>query len=64
MFPNINEMKIYLVCGTRADRFKALYGDKTGFVLYYRRINNGHFLFNNFCRCKSRCDRINVDYDS
>ena len=66
MFPNINNMKIYLVCGktdlrkgmdglvalvteafsldaydnaiflfcgTRSDRFKALYWDKTGFVL-------------------------------
>ena len=68
MFPNINNMKIYLVCGktdlrkgidglaalvikafsldaydnaiflfcrTCSDRFKALYWDKTGFVLYY-----------------------------
>ena len=67
MFPNINNMKIYLVCGktdlrkgidglaalvteafsldaydnaiflfcgTLSDRFKALYWDKTGFVLY------------------------------
>ena len=67
MFPNINNMKIYLICGktdlqkgidglaalvteafsldaydnaiflfcgTRSDRFKALYWDKTGFVLY------------------------------
>ncbi|WP_224288659.1 IS66 family insertion sequence element accessory protein TnpB [Liquorilactobacillus nagelii] len=47
MFPNINEMKIYLVCGTRADRFKALYWDKTGFVLYYKRIDNGHFQWPN-----------------
>jgi transposase len=76
MFPNINSMKIYLVCdktdlrkgidglaalvidmfdldvydnaiflfcGTRADRFKSLYWDKTGFVLYYKRIENGRF---------------------
>ena len=67
MFPNINNMKIYLVCGktdlrkgidglaafvteafsldaydnaiflfcgTLSNRFKALYWDKTGFVLY------------------------------
>lgn len=26
---------IFLFCGTRSDRFKALYWDKTGFVLYY-----------------------------
>ncbi len=25
---------IFLFCGTRSDRFKALYWDKTGFVLY------------------------------
>ena len=76
MFPNINNMKIYLVCGktdlrkgidglaaivteafsldaydnaiflfcgTRSDCFKALYWDKTGFVLYYKRIENGRF---------------------
>ncbi|ULQ49445.1 IS66 family insertion sequence element accessory protein TnpB [Liquorilactobacillus nagelii] len=87
MFPNINKLKIYLVCGktdlrkgidglaalvletfdldvydnaiflfcgTRADRFKALYWDKTGFVLYYKRIDNGHFQWprsqNEVCR--------------
>ena len=76
MFPNINNMKIYLVCGknnlrkgidglaalvieafsldaydnaiflfcrTCSDRFKALYWDKTGFVLYYKLIENGRF---------------------
>ena len=88
MFPNINNMKIYLVCGktdlrkgidglaalvteafsldaydnaiflfcgTRSDRFKALYWDETGFVLYYKRIENDCLLdrfkppfFNNF----------------
>ena len=34
---------IFLFCGTRFDRFKALCWDKTGFVLYYKRIENGHF---------------------
>ena len=76
MFPNINNMKIYLICGktdlrkgidglaalvteafsldaydnaiflfcgTRSDHFKALYWDKTGFVLYYKHIENGRF---------------------
>ncbi len=76
MFPNINNMKIYLICGktdlrkgidgsaalvteafsldaydnaiflfcrTCSDRFKALYWDKTGFVLYYKLIENGRF---------------------
>ena len=30
---------IFLFCGTRSDRFKALYWDK----LYYKRIENGRF---------------------
>ena len=34
---------IFLFCGTRSDRFKALYWDKTGFVLYYKRIESGRF---------------------
>ena len=72
MFPNINNVKIYLICGktdlrkgidgftevfsldaydnaiflfygTRSDRFKDLYWDKTGLVLYYKHIENGRF---------------------
>ena len=34
---------IFLFYGTRSDRFKALYWDKTGFVLYYKRIENELF---------------------
>ena len=90
MFPNINNMKIYLVCGktylrkgidglaalvtdmfgldaydnaiflccgSHSDRFKALYWDKTGFVLYYNRIENGRFQ----CpRNKSEVKKINA----
>ena len=33
---------LYLFCGTRKDRFKALYWDRSGFVLYYKRFENGH----------------------
>ena len=90
MFPNINNMKIYLVCsktdlrkgidglaalvteafsldaydnaiflfcGTCSDRFKALYWDKTGFVLYYKRIENGHF---QWPRNQSEVKKINA----
>lgn len=32
---------IFLFCGTRKDRFKALYWDGDGFVLLYKRIENG-----------------------
>lgn len=34
--------QIYLVCGTRKDRFKALYWDGDGFLLLYKRLENGH----------------------
>ncbi|GAB5051683.1 IS66 family insertion sequence element accessory protein TnpB [Pediococcus ethanolidurans] len=32
---------LYLFCGTRKDRFKALYWDGDGFLLLYKRIENG-----------------------
>lgn len=34
---------LYLFCGRRADRLKALYHDKTGFVLLYMRLDSGRF---------------------
>lgn len=33
---------LYLFCGTRKDRFKALYWDGDGFLLLYKRLENGH----------------------
>ena len=90
MFPNINNMKIYLICGKtdlrkgidglaaivteafsldaydnaiflfcgkRSNRFKALYWNKTGFVLYYKRIENGHF---QWPRNQSEVKKINA----
>jgi transposase len=32
---------LFLFCGTRKDRFKALYWDDDGFVLLYKRIEDG-----------------------
>lgn len=32
---------IFLFCGNRKDRFKALYWDKNGFLLLYKRLENG-----------------------
>ena len=32
---------LYLFCGTRKDRFKALYWDGDGFLLLYKRIEDG-----------------------
>lgn len=34
---------LYLFCGRRLERLKALYHDKTGFVLLYMRLASGRF---------------------
>ena len=34
---------LFLFCGRRADRFKALYWDGSGFVMTYKRVETGHF---------------------
>ena len=34
---------LYLFCGRRCDRLKALHFDKDGFVLYYKRLNDGRY---------------------
>lgn len=35
------EDAVFLFCGNRQDRFKLLYWDGDGFLLYYKRIENG-----------------------
>lgn len=34
---------LFLFCGRKADRLKALYFDQTGFVLLYKRLDSGRF---------------------
>lgn len=34
---------LYLFCGRRCDRLKALHFDKDGFVLYYKRLDSGKY---------------------
>jgi len=34
---------LYLFCGRRCDRIKALHFDKDGFVLYYKRLDQGRY---------------------
>ena len=34
---------LYLFCGRRADRIKALYWDADGFVLLYKRLERGQY---------------------
>lgn len=34
---------LFLFCGKRCDRLKALHFDKDGFVLYYKHLDSGRF---------------------
>ena len=34
---------LYLFCGRRCDRIKALHFDRDGFVLYYKRLDGGRY---------------------
>ena len=34
---------LYLFCGRKCDRIKALHFDRDGFVLYYKRLDNGRY---------------------
>ena len=34
----MDETSLYLFCGKRADRIKALYWDGTGYILLYKRL--------------------------
>lgn len=39
----IDEESLFLFCGRRSDRIKALYFSGDGFILLYKRLNNGGF---------------------
>jgi Transposase and inactivated derivatives len=39
----LDESSLFLFCGRRTDRIKALYLSGDGFILLFKRLNNGRF---------------------
>ena len=39
----LDEESLFLFCGKRTDRIKALYYSGDGYILLYKRLNNGRF---------------------
>ncbi len=41
----LEEGSLFLFCGRKSNRFKALFWDGTGYVLLYKRLAKGRFLW-------------------
>lgn len=54
---DVFDQALFLFCGTRPDRFKAIYWEGDGFLLLYKRFENGHL---QWPRDKSEVKKINV----
>lgn len=46
---NLYEDALFLFCGRRTDRIKGLYWDEHGFVLLYKRLEQGQFQWPRTC---------------
>lgn len=53
---NVFDNALFIFCGTRKDRFKALYWTKSGFLLLYKRFENGYM---QWPRDRSEIRRLN-----
>ncbi|WP_270767802.1 IS66 family insertion sequence element accessory protein TnpB [Lacticaseibacillus rhamnosus] len=53
---NVFDNALFIFCGTRKDRFKALYWTKGGFLLLYKRFENGYM---QWPRDRSEIRRLN-----
>ena len=51
----MDETSLYLFCGRRADRIKALYWDGTGYILLYKRLTEKRFQWPRTCGWTTIC---------
>ena len=57
----VTDDSLFLFCGTRTDRFKALYWDGVGFILLYKRFENGHLRWPRYRQDAVQLSRREID---
>lgn len=58
---NLYNDSIFLFCGRRNDRFKALYWDGEGFILLYKRFENGNLTWPKTSKEVKELDNQQID---
>ncbi len=56
---NLDEESLFLFCGRRTDRIKALYWSGDGYILLYKQLSNGRFQ-----RPRSKAELRLIDHQS